>query len=118
PALIVASLCVAVCFTGIMMFISTLGRTEQGVAGAGWAMVMPFAMVGGAMVPLMFMPAWLQRVGSVSPVKWAIVAFEQAIWRGGAAADMLVPAASLLAFGAGGLGLGVLILARRGERAL
>jgi len=118
PALVVATLTVAFAFTGIMMFISTLGRTEQGVAGAGWAMMMPFAMVGGAMIPLLFMPSWLQRVGSVSPVKWAIVSMEQAIWRGGTAGDMLAPSAALVAIGLGGVGLGVLILARRGERAL
>src|SRR5262245_25509031 len=34
----------AVCFTGMMMFVSTLGKTPAGVAGAGWGLMMPMAM--------------------------------------------------------------------------
>ena len=61
-----------------MMMIAGLGRTEQAVAGAGWAMLMPMTMFGGGMMPQFIMPAWMQTVGNVSPVKWAILGFEGA----------------------------------------
>ncbi|UCD52318.1 MAG: ABC transporter permease, partial [Phycisphaerales bacterium] len=36
--------CTVSCFVGLMMFVSTLGKTEQSVGGAGWAMLMIMAM--------------------------------------------------------------------------
>src|SRR6185369_8720732 len=46
PLLLLAMLCIAVCFTGLMLFIATLGRNEQAVSGAGWALLMPMTLVG------------------------------------------------------------------------
>ena len=63
-----------------MMMIAGLARTEQAVAGAGWAMLMPMTMFGGGMMPQFIMPGWMQTVGNFSPVKWAILAFECAVW--------------------------------------
>ncbi|RME31948.1 MAG: ABC transporter permease, partial [Candidatus Zixiibacteriota bacterium] len=40
------------------------------------------SMTGGGMIPLMFMPRWMSAVGTISPVKWSILAMEGAIWRG------------------------------------
>lgn len=82
PVLAAAVLSRAVCFVGIMMFLSVLGRTENSVAGAGWAILMVMAMLGGGMVPLFVMPSWMQKVSHVSPVKWGILSIEGAVWRG------------------------------------
>lgn len=105
---------VTVCFVGLTMFLSTLGRTEQSVAGAGWATLLLMAMLGGAMVPVAFMPEWMQRLSDLSPVKWGIYALEGAIWRGLSASDLAVPCAILVAVGALGFGLGAGMM-RRGE---
>lgn len=72
---------VVLCFAGLTMVLSVLGRTEQSVAGAGWSTLIVFAMLGGAMVPLSVMPPWLQDASDLSPVKWGIVALEGATWR-------------------------------------
>ena len=45
--LVLALLSTAVCFTGIMMAVSVMGKTEPAVAGASWGVMMPFAMIGG-----------------------------------------------------------------------
>jgi ABC-2 type transport system permease protein len=113
PLLAAAVVCTAVCFTGILMFVSTLGKTPAGVAGSGWGIMMPMAMIGGGMIPLVAMPPWLQAVGNVSPVKWGILALEGAIWRGFSAADMLVPCAALLTVGAMAFVAGAQILSLR-----
>ena len=39
--------CTILCFVGLMMFICTLGRTEQSVGAAGWAILMIMGMFGG-----------------------------------------------------------------------
>ncbi|HXN49640.1 MAG TPA: ABC transporter permease [Bryobacteraceae bacterium] len=87
-------------FVGMMMLIAGLGKTEQAAAGVGWAVMMPLAMFGGGMVPLAFMPHWMATAGTISPVRWGILAFEGALWRGFSFQEMLLPCAILLATGA------------------
>lgn len=70
PALFVAAtVCTCLCFVGLMMLISTLGKTEQSVGGAGWAILMVLAMLGGGMMPLAFMPPWMRSISHFSPIK-------------------------------------------------
>jgi ABC-2 type transport system permease protein len=111
--LLVAILASSFCFVGIMMFVSVIGRTEQAVGGAGWAIFLIMAMAGGGMVPVVMMPSWMLAIGSFSPVKWSVLAIEGAIWRGFAPADMLQPVFILCAVGLVGFIIGTMILARR-----
>lgn len=110
--LALAMLCAAICFVGIMMLLSVLGRTEASAAGIGWAVCLVMAMLGGGMVPLFIMPRWMQSMASVSPVKWAVLGFEGAIWRGFTLAEMLLPCAILLGVGALGFALGSRVFRR------
>jgi ABC-2 type transport system permease protein len=110
--LVLAAICVSFCFVGIMMTMSVLGKTEQAVSGAGWAINMVMAMLGGCMIPVMFMPAVIQKFSVVSPIKWGILAIEGAIWRDFSLQEMLFPCGVLLAVGTLGLVVGTLILQR------
>lgn len=107
PLLVVACVCASLSFVGFMMMIAGLGRTEQAAAGAGWAMLMPMTMFGGGMMPQFIMPGWMQTIGNLSPVKWAILAFEGAVWRGFTPSEMLLPCVILLGFGAVCFAIGV-----------
>jgi len=113
PTFILAAACVIFCFVGLMMFISTLGRTEQSAGGAGWAIFMVMAMLGGGMVPLIFLPSWLGPVSNISPIKWSILALEGGIWRTLSLGEMAGPLAVLLAIGSAAFIFGVTILLRR-----
>jgi ABC-2 type transport system permease protein len=97
--LVAAAISAAAGFVGIMMLVSVLGKSEQAAAGAGWAVMLPLAMLGGGMIPLFAMPSWMVTAGNVSPAKWAVLAFEGAIWRGFSATEMLLPCAILVATG-------------------
>jgi ABC-2 type transport system permease protein len=97
--LVLACFSVAVAFVGIMMLVSGLGKTEQAAAGAGWAVMLPMSLLGGGMVPLFVMPSWLLTASQVSPVKWALLALEGAIWRGFTLQEMLLPCAVLIVLG-------------------
>ena len=72
---------VAGSFVGVMMLLSVLGKTEQAASGISWAAMLVFAMIGGGMLPLFFMPDWLKTLSSISPIKWGILALEGATWR-------------------------------------
>ena len=113
PYLALGIVCTSLCFTGIMMFVSTLGRTEQSVAGAGWGIMMPMAMLGGGMIPLIAMPPWMLTASHFSPVKWGVLALEGAIWRRFTFVEMLLPCAILLAIGATGFSIGVMWLKKQ-----
>jgi ABC-2 type transport system permease protein len=93
-------------FTGMMLFVSTLGKTERAVAGASSGIFMPLAMLGGGMIPLIAMPDWLQKAASISPFKWGILAFEGSIWRDFSWGDYLLPSVMLLLFGGVGFVVG------------
>ena len=100
PLLVLALVCASVCFCGIMMALSVVGRTEQAAAGVGWGLALPFTMLGGGMVPLFLMPEWMQHLANVSPMKWTLMALEGAIWRGFTPSEMILPCVVLVAIGA------------------
>lgn len=108
-----AGLVTSFCFVGIMMTLSVLGKTEESVGGIGWAANMVMAMLGGAMIPVMFMPGFLQKLSVISPIRWAILLIEGAIWRGFSWSEMGLAIAILLGIGATGLLIGTAILAKR-----
>jgi ABC-2 type transport system permease protein len=97
--LAVGIISISLCFVGIMMMLSVMGRTEQSAGGIGWAVLMVMALIGGGMVPLFIMPAWMQTVSHVSPVKWSILVMEGAIWRNFSAAEMALPCGILISVG-------------------
>jgi ABC-2 type transport system permease protein len=110
---ILAVTCTLLCFVGIMMLICTLGRTEQSVSAAAWAILMIVGMLGGAMMPLVFMPSWLRPLSHFSPAKWGILALEGAIWRKFTPLEMITPCLILLAIGTAAFLLGVAMLRKQ-----
>jgi ABC-2 type transport system permease protein len=96
---VLALICVSTGFVGIMMFLAALGKTERGMASLGWGVMMVFAMFGGAMIPLFAMPGWMKSVSDFSPVKWAILSFEGATWRGFSYTELLLPCGIMLVLG-------------------
>jgi ABC-2 type transport system permease protein len=99
-------------FVGLVLFIASLARTEQAASGAGWALFLPLAMLGGAMVPLAFMPAWLARLSNFSPFKWVLLAYEGTIWRGFDLAEIAPAWAVLAAIGLAAGTAGILRMRR------
>ncbi len=112
PALALVIAASAFAFTGLMLLISSAGRTTQGVSAAGWAGMMPLMMIGGGMIPLIAMPGWMAGVSAFSPVNWALRSLEGAIWRGYAWTDYLWPISGLLLLGLVSFVIGARRLAR------
>jgi ABC-2 type transport system permease protein len=113
PALVaLAAVSIAVCFVGIMVAMSVIGKSEEAVSGAAWTGNMLMAMFGGGMVPLIFMPAFMRTLSSASPVKWSILALEGAIWRDFSLGEMLLPCGLLVAIGVVFFTIGSVVLSR------
>jgi ABC-2 type transport system permease protein len=113
PLMLLAIVASAICFVGLMMIISVLGRTVHAVSGSGWGILIMISMLGGGMLPLAFMPGWLQNLSSISPMKWGILAVEGAVWRGFTFSEMLFPVGVLLAIGVFFFSLGAWILGKQ-----
>jgi ABC-2 type transport system permease protein len=107
PLLILGIVCVSAGFVGMMLLFSTFGENERTVGNVSWVIMMVMAMIGGGMIPLVFMPDWMASVSHVSPVKWAVLAIEGGLWRGFTLTDMLLPCGILLGSGAVCFVLGV-----------
>jgi len=112
PLLGLALFCASFSAAGLILLFSTLGKTAQAVEGASWTVMIPLFMAGGGMLPLIFMPAWLQQVSNFSPLKWNLYAIEGAIWRGFSLSEMLLPCGILIAIGLAAFSFGGMILAR------
>lgn len=97
--LALGGVCSAICFVGFMMLVAGLGKTEETAQGGAWALLMPLSMFGGAMIPTFIMPQWMQSVGYVSPIRWALLALEGGVWRNFSIAEMAMPCAILVSVG-------------------
>jgi len=86
---VAASLCV-LCGIGLGMMIATFTRTQQQAQLMGFFTNPPLALLSGATTPIEAMPAWLQPVTSINPVKhFAIIS--RGILLKGSGVDVLYP---------------------------
>lgn len=84
-----ASLCV-LCGIGLGMMIATFTKTQQQAQLMGFFTNPPLAILSGATTPIEAMPAWLQPVTALNPVKhFAIIA--RGIMLKGSGVDVLYP---------------------------
>ncbi len=114
PAMmLVAAVAAAFGFTGVMMLMAGMSRTEGGGAGMGRALILVLAMIGGGTVPLFVMPQYMQTASKISPFSWATIAMEGAMWRGFSMFEMAVPVGVLLGFGVVGFAAGAWCLRHR-----
>ncbi|MCC6215645.1 MAG: ABC transporter permease [Polyangiaceae bacterium] len=115
-AVVAATVAASICFVGMTVLLSVLGRTQQAVSGSGWGALILMAMLGGAMVPVSAMPPWLQTASYASPVRWGIVALEGALFRGFTARELALPSAVLVGAGALSFLAGLCVLSRQATR--
>jgi len=84
-----ASLCV-LCGIGLGMMIATFTRTQQQAQLMGFFTNPPLAILSGATTPIEAMPAWLQPITAINPVKhFAIIS--RGILLKGSGVDVLYP---------------------------
>jgi len=102
----------AVGFSGVMMAVAGLSRSDEGAGGMGRALIMILAMIGGGTVPLFLLPGWMQTASGISPFKWSVVATEGCVWRGLSWSELAIPIGVLCLFGAAGFVFGWAALKR------
>jgi len=95
-ALVMVTVVLAVCSTGLGVFIAALARTESQVGGIATVMLWTAGMVGGAFIPAFLLGSFLNTIGKVVPHYWALQAYNDLLIRGKGLVDVL-PAVGILA---------------------
>jgi ABC-2 type transport system permease protein len=98
----------AFAITGLSMAMAAWARTAAQVNSLNTLIVLSVAALGGAWWPLEIVPPWMQTVGHLTPVAWAMDGFHDIITRGLGASAVLTEAGVLLVFGVVFLLLGML----------
>lgn len=102
---------------GVGLMISILARTQAGAILGTFAFVVPAVMLSGFATPIASMPAWIQAMTLVNPLRYAIEALRDLALRG-SGWDMVWPQLwPMLAIGAASFLVGHRMLRRRLDRA-
>ena len=83
--------------TALSFAIAPRLRTEQQAGSMSLLLSLVLAPLGGAWFPLEVMPEFMQTIGHLTPVAWAMEGFNSLIFNGGDLSTVIVPALVLLA---------------------
>lgn len=95
-AALLVMLAFTLCMTALAFFLGTLMRIEQTARSVITLVGLLMAALGGAFWPLSIVPGWVQVIGHLSPVAWAMDGFTSLLFYGGNVQSILGPVAVLL----------------------
>ena len=106
-ALALLVFCFALAITSLGMMMAALTRTLAQANAMGTIIVLSLSALGGAWWPLDIVPDWMQLVGRLSPISWAMNGFHDIITRNLGVTAVLPEVAVLLGFTAVFLTIGI-----------
>jgi ABC-2 type transport system permease protein len=74
--------------TGIIGLLFAMVRTRAQGSAIAPAVIIVFSMLGGSMVPLNSLPAFLRKIGMISPVYWGVDGLQKALFSENVWADL------------------------------
>lgn len=106
-ALAVMVVAFSLAITALGLMFAALTKTLAQANALSTIVVLSIAALGGAWWPLDIVPGWMQTLGRLSPISWAMDGFHDIITRGLGVTAVLPEAGILLAFAAVFLAVGV-----------
>jgi ABC-2 type transport system permease protein len=108
-ALILVMVAYTLCITALGLALASRVDNENQVSALTTLLGLVMAALGGAWWPLSIVPPVMQAVGHLTPLAWAMDAFQQLFFYNGGLSDVLLPlavlsAATVILFGLGILG--------------
>lgn len=107
PALLAVMAAFVLCITGLTFALAPHMRTIGQAANLERLISLTLAPLGGAWWPLAIVPPFMRTIGHISPVAWAMDAFQKIIWFNGGLQDILLELGVLLGAAAVLFGIGV-----------
>jgi ABC-2 type transport system permease protein len=99
-ALWIVLMAVALVTTGFGIFMASLIQDFMTLTSVTNVAVIALAALGGALIPVFFLPYWMQKLSPITPHYWAMDAIQRLIILGGGLPDVLTQIGVLLAFAA------------------
>ncbi len=96
-AILLVMVVFTLCATAMSLLLATIVTTDQQAGAILNLVILTLAPLGGAWWPLEIMPQWMQVVGHISPIAWAMEGFQTVIFHGGGVQDVIPPMLVLLA---------------------
>lgn len=98
--LIVCAAAAAAC-TAFGMFVAAFTPNAQAAGGLSTFLVLTMSATGGAWFPISLMPDFMQKIGKLTLVYWAMEGFSEVLWAGNTFLEILPTVSVLLAIAAG-----------------
>ena len=76
---------------GLGLLISTVSRTQQQALMGGFFVILPALLLSGFMTPIEAMPAWVQPVTYVNPMRYFVEIVRSVLLRGSSLSDVAQP---------------------------
>lgn len=96
-ALVLIMVSYVACITALTLTLLAFVRSEAQAAGLSLFLTLTLAPLGGAWWPLEIVPSWMQALGHLSPVAWAMDGYHSLIFYNGSLSTVLLPVGVLLA---------------------
>lgn len=97
-ALLLLVVSFALCISALGLLLAALVKTMAQANSLATILVLSISALGGAWWPLEIVPDWLQTVGRLSPISWAMAGFQDIIVRNLGVTAVLPEVGALLAF--------------------
>jgi ABC-2 type transport system permease protein len=88
-AIVLTMAAFVLCITALTLALTTLLKNESQASAITLLLSITLAPLGGAWWPLEIVPSWMQTLGHVSPVAWAMDSYTELIFFGGRLVDVL-----------------------------
>jgi ABC-2 type transport system permease protein len=103
PAVIVLTFATSLAAVGFALAVASTATSTEQAAMIGSTSVVLLAALGGVMVPVIFMAPVMRQLSALTPLNWAVTAYQDLFTRGATLADIQGRLLLLTAFGCAGL---------------
>ena len=75
-------ICGTLAFMSIGLLVGSVAKTQQAATAVANLIILPMAFLGGAFIPLVFAPAWMQQVSYAMPLRYLVTGMQDVMARG------------------------------------
>src|SRR5690606_5932882 len=79
--LIITIVATAFACSAFGVFLASFAKSRQHVQGLSTLIILVMSAIGGSMMPIFFMPAFMQKIAVISVNFWSIQSFYDIFWR-------------------------------------
>jgi len=75
-------ICGTLAFMSIGLLVGSFAKTQQAATAVANLIILPMAFLGGAFIPLVFAPSWMQEVSYAMPLRYLVTGMQDVMARG------------------------------------